>query len=979
MFLISVEIASSATQPVKEMLISPSGRLMREERRTDNANKKLEETASGDGAQAQVDADASDDDDSEQDTHGYKNSNSEKPELFFTGPEIDDDSGEKQPDTQSQQGHAELEAEDGDIFEAAQQVAPKIDGRNNLEEGDSSGDIRDISVKNEDDDDDDDDDHDSDEGVFKRILLAKDGASSESGLNGAGTEVKADTVVKADEENLIVNGDFQSGTTGWMSACPADGKNGHGISGHCSESGVWTKVPESSHGSDSKAYHIKAQCYNDTKGGFYQDFKTEIGITYHLTYHVIDGWFEYKNAGAGQNWSLSYVEIQSPQDFPVADMEFRSTTSATDPKTGGYEAAGPFEFIAGGKTSRIYFYAGPGSCANIDDVRVVKTQAPKLNVYPLSQAILDGRIEATEGSFKDHFSSPAMRPLRILSSTHANTVNLYPSFFEPPASADTQYNELDVDLPSWTHGGCSHIAGSAKLHNAPGTRLMQIQMPRGSDVVFTEVGAGGVVFSPSTDDSPMKVRLRILSESDEYDNSATLEAKIFFYCHSPSRENWTLNTFHFGHGLCLSVAASDAQDNEFGCHDLTCRGNIHSDATLQPCDTQTWSQSFYLDLKDNNTGFIRSASKADRCLEVDDSVFAGKDKDCLPLTLSICDAARAQQQFSKAANSSSKIVQLKAYQGRFLSVMQASHGAPAYDQWVQACKAHESKVIDSFALSHSDIDPQTGAEDVPSQPLAEAGPLISDVWAEAICPWFFNPPVTSGSRNMKCYDSTLCEEEGCCDGHGGTFLCSAEKPYMCEGPGVKSYACKASQDECTELGGRRKCEGPPGTAGRDGLMGPAGMRGEAGRDGAPGREGPKGDAGTSNSSDQGTSNSTGGVLLQTHTKESWLEEPASVADGAGALIINLFVCSVFYASLKAKVRSLGTTAGASVAQEGAAQEGVDVAGSALPSVAGSVPPSAPPSLPASSAPPSAPPSVPAGSAPPSAPPSEAGEQSGAAP
>eukprot|EP00930_Biecheleria_cincta_P047892 TRINITY_DN33290_c0_g1_i1.p1 TRINITY_DN33290_c0_g1~~TRINITY_DN33290_c0_g1_i1.p1 ORF type:complete len:1137 (-),score=198.50 TRINITY_DN33290_c0_g1_i1:130-3138(-) len=935
----------------------------------------------------------------------------------ITDSEMDHDNGEKGLEAETQSGRSESEGDDNARLEAAQENSPKNDGQSPVEdsmpeqsseqastddkqtndieptvsdgqrdakpeasgdqapgdpadeqEADNNGEIVDTSAKNG--------DVDNAEGILRSTppeaesLFAEDDAGSEGGLDSAGNEVRADEIVrdsaspppKIDGANLIRNGDFQSGTAGWIAKCPEEQKNGHEITGTCTTSGVWIKVPATSKGADTKAYHLKDRCFEQTKGGVFQDFSTEHGYTYQVSYKVIDGWFNYKN---GENSSLSYVEIESPLGSPVADVEMISTSSVKEPVRGVYETAPTFEFVAAGSTSSIYFYAGPGSCANIDDVKVIKTNAPRLTVYPLSSAIAENRVLATPGSFDDDFSNGNPLDARVIGTIAQNKVDLYPS----GSSNSKGYNDLDVDLPSWTHGGCPKMAGSAKLTQGTEPISMTFQAPRGSEAPLVNVGTGGVVFSPDVDDSPLWIRLRTFSESNKYEDSATLETRVFFYCHTPSREKWTLNTFHFAglDGLCLSVAASDAQDDDFGCHDLTCRRNGQSDATLQPCDATAWSQSFYLDDK----GLMHSASMADRCLEV----ASIDDRECLPLTLSHCDSQRDTQQFSKVPGTSQD-VKLKAYGERFLSVMQAKDKKPAYDQWIQACKPQANSIgkVDAFSMRLSKINPQKGAEEatelagrasVPTQPLAENSALISNVWAEAICPWFFDPPVTTGSENMKCYDATLCDEASCCDAHGGIFLCSKERPYMCAGVqfnGTKAYDCKSAPDECDALGGRRKCEGPPGSVGPEGAAGPAGTQGEAGGQGAQGPEGAKG--GTSENTSNATgeaSNSTGEALLQTVVTESksWGRQPATVMDCIGALVINLLMCSMFYASLKAKVRSLDATSADAIYTARRASVAASVAGEEAKV--------------ALSAPPSAPPSVPAGSAPPSAPASEAGE------
>lgn len=119
----------------------------------------------------------------------------------------------------------------------------------------------------------------------------------------------------------------------------------------------------------------------------------------------------------------------------------------------------------------------------------------------------------------------------------------------------------------------------------------------------------------------------------------------------------------------------------------------------------------------------------------------------------------------------------------------------------------------------------------------------SPVVAEDVCPWFFDPPIhTNIDNEFRCYSGS-CEEEdedkSCCAKKGGTFQCSANRPYMCKRRVCDNdYCCRAFPNECGGLGGLRPCEGPPGHAGPRGRKhGPHGAKGPPGKVGAPGPPG----------------------------------------------------------------------------------------------------------------------------------------------
>jgi len=170
--------------------------------------------------------------------------------------------------------------------------------------------------------------------------------------------------------------------------------------------------------------------------------------------------------------------------------------------------------------------------------------------------------------------------------------------------------------------------------------------------------------------------------------------------------------------------------------------------------------------------------------------------------------------------------------------------------------------------------------------------LLADVWAEAICPWFFNPPIHTNSKLIKCYDNSLCDpvRDGldCCAAKMGTFMCSKSAPYMCKsktnGKSPSDYFCVETNADCEIYEGRRPCEGPPGALG---------SVGEAGEDGEVGEEGRQGDPGV-------VSESSAAPTPQ--TARTFLAKGASPAELAGAVALNAVLAILVFVNLRGKIK-----------------------------------------------------------------------------
>eukprot|EP00929_Paragymnodinium_shiwhaense_P007670 TRINITY_DN111579_c0_g1_i1.p1 TRINITY_DN111579_c0_g1~~TRINITY_DN111579_c0_g1_i1.p1 ORF type:complete len:432 (-),score=127.27 TRINITY_DN111579_c0_g1_i1:70-1365(-) len=119
-----------------------------------------------------------------------------------------------------------------------------------------------------------------------------------------------------------------------------------------------------------------------------------------------------------------------------------------------------------------------------------------------------------------------------------------------------------------------------------------------------------------------------------------------------------------------------------------------------------------------------------------------------------------------------------------------------------------------------------------------------DTTAEMICPWFFGVH-TNKPNLMRCYQGQCNPNSdpagwGCCAAKGGPFQCPSTRPFICD---KKDAACggeNCCKKKCSEDGGIKPCQGPPGDAGE---AGPVGENGTEGDFGPVGQTGPAGETG----------------------------------------------------------------------------------------------------------------------------------------
>eukprot|EP00913_Durusdinium_trenchii_P001763 g1633.t1 len=159
--------------------------------------------------------------------------------------------------------------------------------------------------------------------------------------------------------------------------------------------------------------------------------------------------------------------------------------------------------------------------------------------------------------------------------------------------------------------------------------------------------------------------------------------------------------------------------------------------------------------------------------------------------------------------------------------------------------------------------------------------LVTSIWAEAICPWFFNPPIHTDSKLIKCY-TTSCVTLRRMVSHTALAPNVRSFPYMCKakknGKDPSDYFCVKENADCEQYDGRRPCEdraikfvGEEGEPGEDGIEGPAGFV-----------------------SDLAVPVPTGAHHL--------LSQPATNVEVLSALIVNGGMAFLVFRSLKAKIR-----------------------------------------------------------------------------
>jgi len=202
-------------------------------------------------------------------------------------------------------------------------------------------------------------------GAVSRIYFYAGGSSCANIDNVKVTETTA-------IPNLLENGDFEE-DGGWTSLCPPGEKYlGHeDVTGSCSNYGRWgNSLFNNDVASPQQVWHVKNGCYGNNRGGFYQDFTSKPGATYEVSFAHLDGWFHAKSSKSG----IVHLEVQSPLETTVMDRAHESFSGAlkSDASAGLWDHVGPWRFTAKGAVSRIYFYAGGSSCANIDNVAVME-------------------------------------------------------------------------------------------------------------------------------------------------------------------------------------------------------------------------------------------------------------------------------------------------------------------------------------------------------------------------------------------------------------------------------------------------------------------------------------------------------------------------------------------------------------------------------------------------------------------------------
>lgn len=717
------------------------------------------------------------------------------------------------------------------------------------------------------------------------------------------------------EKNLVKNPSFNDGKSGWTEFCPPMSYNGKNLTFGCQNEGVSTSISKEL-GGDTTAYHIKGNCWQGSRGGVYQDIKTELGYTYTVTFKVIDGWFDKKNSKEEKSW----VEVQSPVSHPVMDEEIRTGNSLKTPTSGQWETKGPFKFVAASETSRLFFYTGGTACTNIDEVVVRKTKDAKLAVFSFATLIQEKNFIVTKGSFVSSDNSSAGSSIKVLKE---NTVVMKPSEASGDGSDESAgENDMDINTRDLTTGGCSRVSGFVRYVPTPlyqydegevnngslmSTVSFEIQEPVGQRLgKAMEIGVTGAVLNAALDPSPESMRIRVKMEEtvdpEEEDeetkmiaalrSASVVELQMNFFCQGggDTRKAWRLNTYEYAgnEGLCISLAARDSIG--MGCHEVTCRQNPTSDASLQPCNEEDWAQNFYADGK-----LLRSASPADRCLAVD---YKSKSSSgCKPITLKLCDSSDPGQRWSvQGGRRPQELAQLRMEDGFVASVPKAAKELASFDMKVQACKEQDVANVKSWNQIPSPMMAdlvrlhELGSNFTQTASMGSGELLVAKVWAEAICPWYFNPPIHTDSHLIKCYNDELCDPaedgEDCCAAKGGTFMCSSSAPYMCKakknGEDPSDYFCVQENVDCEIYGGRRPCEGPPGLPGSSG---------EAGDQGEVGEEGPQGLTGLV----------TDAVLPPSGAKHM-LSHPASNAEVLGALVVNLGMAFLVFRNLKAKVK-----------------------------------------------------------------------------
>mmetsp|Transcript_51572 Transcript_51572/g.120275 ORF Transcript_51572/g.120275 Transcript_51572/m.120275 type:complete len:851 (-) Transcript_51572:153-2705(-) len=206
--------------------------------------------------------------------------------------------------------------------------------------------------------------------------------------------------------NMVVNPGFDA-TSGWSRECPETGYHGHAdVTGTaCSTRGLWSGASHVGSNTSGNVWSIKSltDCYQNTRGGVYQDMNTTEGVTYELQFSAIDAFTDRK---ASNVTSTLHVEVQSPPGNTLLDEAFTLSGSASEPIEGSWTVIGPYKFKPQAGGTRIYFYAGGSCCAMLDDVGVhadseidttpATTQSPQTSTTKLVSTTTDSITTATE-------------------------------------------------------------------------------------------------------------------------------------------------------------------------------------------------------------------------------------------------------------------------------------------------------------------------------------------------------------------------------------------------------------------------------------------------------------------------------------------------------------------------------------------------------------------------------------------------------
>lgn len=171
-----------------------------------------------------------------------------------------------------------------------------------------------------------------------------------------------------------------------------------------------------------------------------------------------------------------------------------------------------------------------------------------------------------------------------------------------------------------------------------------------------------------------------------------------------------------------------------------------------------------------------------------------------------------------------------------------------HDGSVAALVSSDGRMNFDILNEEDDFAPLNNREQKGNSAKSDNSASTQDIYAENVCPWWFNPPITTmGDQKAmrRCYNNNFCSGESCCvTQQSNTYLCPQGAGYMCSEMDVCGttnatseqcdYACASTPDACSTHGGLRSCEGPPGPVGSPtnatGPAGPEGPVGQAGRD-----------------------------------------------------------------------------------------------------------------------------------------------------